>query len=574
MKAANPKVMTNAFELRGVVDDLCRKHFGAFAQRAFSELEGGQLEQAWHIRIICRLLEKVHQGDVRRALVCIPPRYLKTYLITIAYTAWMLGKNPKARIICASYGASLAEKFSADTLRLMRSAWYRRVFPNTHLDPKKQSKVEIGTTVGGYRFATSVEATLTGRGADVIIIDDPLKASEAHSPTARQNCIDWFNSTVHTRFDHPKKGRLITVAQRLHAEDLPGHLIEVGGWEELILPAINPTTQVYDIVAGGKKVRFVAGRVLQPSRHDENDLALLKKQMGEHDFEAQFNQRPVPPGGATFKEVWIKRYDGAFGWAVGLTGGTSGSAGGYRSARIGNDGIAGGLGYKAGPLRASVGVGRIWQDSKGLGIDGESTVVGADAEFGSILGFSAYAGVQFGKTDAKSSRMTSIGSINDELTASFDSKFTQVYGEVSYSLGTDLLSFGPFAGLSVIDLNFDDVEETGGPTALTVTDLDRKVTFGRIGAKAQGSVSSLVSLEASAAWRNAWGDREGTASVRFDGNSQSATISGVSMAKNALELDAHVTVGVGAAKVTLGYDGSISKAFDSHGAKIGVAVSF
>ncbi|RVQ69633.1 hypothetical protein EKN06_05590 [Croceicoccus ponticola] len=300
--------MTDALELRRLVDGLCRKHFGAFAQRAFSVLEPGRIEPAMHIHIICRLLEKVFQGDVRRGLVCIPPRYLKTYLISIAYTAWTLGQNPKARIICASNGAQLAEKFSSDTLRLMRSAWYRRVFPNTYLDPKKQSKVEIGTTAGGYRFATSVDATLTGRGADLIIIDDPLKANEAHSPTARQNSIDWFNSTVHTRFDHPKKGRIIVVAQRLHAEDLPGHLMEVGGWEELIMPAINPTKQVYDIVAGGWKARFDAGRILQPSRHDENDLAQLKKQMGEHDFEAQFNQRPVPPGGATFKEVWIKRY--------------------------------------------------------------------------------------------------------------------------------------------------------------------------------------------------------------------------------------------------------------------------
>ena len=103
-------------ELCRAVDRLCRTDFRAFAQRAFSELEPGALEPARHIDIICRLLEKMHEGDVRRALVCIPPRYLKTYLISIAFTAWTLGKNAKRRIICASYGAQLAEKFSADTL--------------------------------------------------------------------------------------------------------------------------------------------------------------------------------------------------------------------------------------------------------------------------------------------------------------------------------------------------------------------------------------------------------------------------------------------------------------------------
>ena len=113
--------MADPFELRRTVDDLCRRDFRSFAIRAFPVLEGDLLELSPHIDIICRLLEKVHDGEVRRALVCIPPRYLKTYLISIAYTAWLLGRNPKTRIVCASYAASLAEKFSGDTLRLMRS---------------------------------------------------------------------------------------------------------------------------------------------------------------------------------------------------------------------------------------------------------------------------------------------------------------------------------------------------------------------------------------------------------------------------------------------------------------------
>ncbi|WP_411339442.1 hypothetical protein V6U71_16350 [Sphingopyxis sp. J-6] len=301
--------MSDPVELRRLVDGLCRQDFRSFAIRAFPVVEPKMLDPARHIDIICHLMQTIFEGGVSRALVCIPPRYLKTYLISIAYTAWLLGKNPAARIICVSYGAQLTEKFSADTLRLMRSSWYRRTFPGTILDPKKQSLTEIGTTAGGYRFATSIGATLTGRGADIIIIDDPLKANEAHSPTARENCIEWFNSTVHTRFDDPKKGKIIVVAQRLHAEDLPGHLLETGGWETLILPAINPKDQVYPIVAGGQKALFKTGRILPPSRHDAAYLAQLKKEMGEHDFEAQFNQCPIPPGGAIFKNIWVKRYD-------------------------------------------------------------------------------------------------------------------------------------------------------------------------------------------------------------------------------------------------------------------------
>lgn len=301
--------MADPFELRAIVDGFCRRDFRAFALRAFSVLEPGLIDPAPHIHIICRLLEKVYDGDVQRALVCIPPRYLKTYLISIAFTAWLLGKDPKTQIICASYGGKLAEKFSEDVLKLMKSAFYRRIFPGTHLDPKKQTKTEIGTTAGGYRYATSVGATLTGRGAKYIIIDDPLKADEGHSPTARENSIKWFNTAVHTRFNHPKEARLIVVAQRLHAQDLPGHMLEAGGYEALILPAQQPISQSFDIVKGGPKASFSAGRILQPSRHDKEGLELEKQRMGEHDFEAQYNQSALPPGGATLKEEWIKRYD-------------------------------------------------------------------------------------------------------------------------------------------------------------------------------------------------------------------------------------------------------------------------
>jgi predicted phage terminase large subunit-like protein len=301
--------MADPFELRRIVDGLCRRDFRSFAIRAFPVLEGRLLELSPHIDIICRLLEKVYDGEVRRAVVCIPPRYLKTYLISIAYTAWLLGRNPKARIVCASYAASLAEKFSGDTLRLMRSPFYRRLFPATILDPKQQNKTEIGTIAGGSRLATSVGGTVTGRGAHIFIADDLLKASEAHSPTARENCINWFNSSTHSRYDIPKKSKVIVVAQRLHAEDLPGHLIAKGGWEELILPAINPKQKNYDVVVGGLKGRFDAGRILQASRHDKKDLDQLKKDMGERDFEAQYNQCPLPPGGFIFKNSWVKRYE-------------------------------------------------------------------------------------------------------------------------------------------------------------------------------------------------------------------------------------------------------------------------
>jgi predicted phage terminase large subunit-like protein len=153
-----------------------------------------------------------------------------------------------------------------------------------------------------------VGGTLTGRGGDLIIVDDPLKAGEAHSPTARESCISWFNTSVHSRLNNPKTGRIVVVGQRLHAEDLPGHLQQAGGWQEIMIPAIAWDNRTYDMGAGLRPGRCSAGRVLQPERQSRKELEQLRRTMGEHDFEAQYNQRPLPPGGATFKAEWLKRY--------------------------------------------------------------------------------------------------------------------------------------------------------------------------------------------------------------------------------------------------------------------------
>ena len=298
-------------ELQRAIDHLCRQDFGAFTVRASRIVNGCELEPNWHIDAIAYKLTQVERGDVKRLILCMPPRYLKTYLVSICFTAWILGRNPQAKIICASYAAPLAEKFSSDTLLLMQSSWYRRIFPATVLNPKKQGREEFATTAGGYRLATSVGGTITGRGADLIIIDDPLKASEAHSPTARQSSITWYNSTIQSRLNKPMEGRIIVVSQRLHAEDLPGSLLEAGGWDDLIIPAIADKDRYYNLLDGAPSARCKGGRVLQPGRHDRASLDQLRKEMGERDFEAQYNQRPLPPGGATFKAAWLERYDAA-----------------------------------------------------------------------------------------------------------------------------------------------------------------------------------------------------------------------------------------------------------------------
>ncbi|MGQ0588124.1 MAG: phage terminase large subunit [Sphingosinicella sp.] len=298
--------MSNPVELQGAIDGLARGDLRTFMTNAMPILNGVDLEPNWHLDVLACAFGRIAEPDPLRMIVAIPPRHCKTFVGSICATAWLLGRDPKAQIICISYGADLAEKFSADTKRLMESPWYRRVFPGTVIT--RATRNEIKTSAGGTRLATSVGGTLTGRGADVIIADDLLNSGHAHSVTMRDSTYEWFTSSVLTRFNTPKAGKLIVIGQRLHAEDPPGRLIEAGGYETIIIPAIAKREMSFEMVRGGIKGVIKPGRILMESRQGKAELDQLRHEMGERDFEAQYNQEPLPPGGTTFKAGWLKRY--------------------------------------------------------------------------------------------------------------------------------------------------------------------------------------------------------------------------------------------------------------------------
>lgn len=289
---------------------LMQTDLAAFALQSFPVLNSGQrLDANWHIEAITTMLERVASGEVKRLIIEMPPRSLKSYLSSVVFPAWMLGNHPHMQFICASYNNELADNFSYQCRQLMMSSFYRQVFPAARLDPKWQAKSDFGTAANGCRFATSVGGTLTGRGADVIIVDDPMKAGDAHSETERANVFQWYTSTLTSRLNKPEEGAIIIVAQRLHLWDLPGRLLDSGGWERLTLPMVEwRDRDVY--LPGGQTMRRKAGALLHPDRVGPDVIAQLRREMGERDFEAQYNQRPVPAGGALIKPEWIRRYEG------------------------------------------------------------------------------------------------------------------------------------------------------------------------------------------------------------------------------------------------------------------------
>lgn len=277
----------------------------AFVERSFYELNpGAEYHYGHHIRAICHKLEHVFQGKTRRLLILMPPRHLKSHCATVAFPAWVLGRDPTKRIVAISYGASLSETFSRQSRHLMQTEWYRAVFPDLQIDPAKASVEELLTTLGGQRLSTSVGGPLTGKGGDILIIDDPLKADEASSEARREAIWDWFNSTAMTRLNSPKEGSIIVLAQRLHEDDLPGRFIATGDWEVLELPAIETREREIQLTDDLTWTR-VPGEILLPDHMGREELDQYRRSMGSRAYDAQYQQTPSPAGGNIIRPEWF-----------------------------------------------------------------------------------------------------------------------------------------------------------------------------------------------------------------------------------------------------------------------------
>jgi predicted phage terminase large subunit-like protein len=213
------------------------------------------------------------------------------------------------QLICVSYGQDLADKLSEDTRSVMLSDWYKRLFP-TRLASQRPALNFLRTSQGGGRRATSVGGTLTGLGADIIIIDDPIKPSDARG-AVRKSANDWLDNTLLSRLNSKKDGAIVIIMQRLHLDDTVGHVLEHGGWEVVSLPAIAEEKEVHRYCHLGIPQEFTRqkGEALHPEREPLEVLAELRKQMGPYEFAGQYQQRPIPEDGGVVKLSWLHFYD-------------------------------------------------------------------------------------------------------------------------------------------------------------------------------------------------------------------------------------------------------------------------
>src|SRR5262245_49225215 len=290
-----------------VVAALLRTDLRFFVRKCFHViLPGTRYLPNWHVDAIVHQLMRVQAGEISRLLINQPPRSLKSICVSVAYVAWVLGHDPTRRIIVVSYSSEFAAELHRQFRMIIDAPWYRALFPA--MRPAKDSGTELVTTAGGSRYATSVGGTLTGRGADLIIVDDPLKAEEAMSEPARRRVIDWYAGTLVSRRNDKERGPIVVVMQRLHENDLAGHLLGQGGWQHLDLPAIAVEDSIIPIGPGKLFTRRL-GDVLHAERESHAVLERIKAEIGTLMFSAQYQQRPVPLEGNLVKRDWFRFYD-------------------------------------------------------------------------------------------------------------------------------------------------------------------------------------------------------------------------------------------------------------------------
>jgi predicted phage terminase large subunit-like protein len=290
-----------------VLQALLASNLTSFTEFAFGVVRPGiPFKPNWHFEAVTHKLSQVASGEVRRLIITMPPRMLKSLCASVALPAWFLGQNPAERAVVVSYSDFLARSHANDFRLVVNHPIYQATFPAMRLE--RDTDREIVTTKRGKRIATSIDGTLTGLGGNLIIIDDPLKLGDAMSEAVRTRVIDWYRSTLLSRADDKTAARIVLVMQRVHQNDLAGYLQEQGGFEVLNLPAIAQRNETYEL-GDGRTYGRQQGELLHPAQEPANALAELKREMGPIAFSAQYQQSPIPSGGTIIKRKWLTTYD-------------------------------------------------------------------------------------------------------------------------------------------------------------------------------------------------------------------------------------------------------------------------
>tara|TARA_R100000655_G_scaffold51287_2_gene88948 strand:- start:4861 stop:6333 length:1473 start_codon:yes stop_codon:yes gene_type:complete len=269
-----------------------QERFMSFAHHVYENFIEGR-----HHRIIAEKLEKVARGEIKRLIVNMPPRHSKSEFASYLMPAWFLGRNPKLKIIQATHNTELAVRFGRKVRDLLDDPQYQEVFPDTKLKEDNKGAGRWQTQAGGEYFAAGVGAAVTGRGADLFVIDDPHSEQDALSESAFDHAYEWYTSGPRQRLQ--PGGSIIIVMTRWGKKDLTGRLLAAQGsdimsdqWEVVEFPAILPS-----------------GSALWPEFWEKDALLGIKASLPVAKWSAQWQQEPTVSEAAIIKREWWQVWD-------------------------------------------------------------------------------------------------------------------------------------------------------------------------------------------------------------------------------------------------------------------------
>ncbi len=288
-------------------DALCRQKLSVFTARALKEIEpSSQYVHNWHLDCVSEYLQAVWDKDIKRLIINVPPRSLKTHMGSISFPAWGFGQDPTIKFMITSFKSDLSKQMTRKTRILLNSQWYKNLYPNISL-AHDQNQVQHFELESRGQYYSSAMSSVTGTGADIQICDDPLAPDEAASPAQRQNCIDTIRSTLFSRFNDLQNGRFVLIMQRLNDDDPTGCLLKDDGWEHLKLP-VEAIGKTYSYSARGKTWELKEGDLLFPERFSREVLTQKAREMGAYNYAGQMLQEPTPIGGGEFRLDYINYF--------------------------------------------------------------------------------------------------------------------------------------------------------------------------------------------------------------------------------------------------------------------------
>jgi len=262
---------------------------------------------SWHHELVAEYLTLAAAGQIRRLILNIPPRFTKSRLATVLWPCWLWARHPETNWIFGSYASELSTDHSRDRRTVLQSEWYQRLWGSRVEFAADQDRKTVYQNLNrGTMFSTSVGGTVLGMGADFIVVDDPHNPRQVLSDVERLEAGRWFDQQLSTRLNNPATGVIVVIMQRLHEDDLTGHVIQRGQWTHVSLRAEAEEDETIVFPLSGRVVQRKRGDALDPARFPKPVLDAQLAIMGSWAYAGQFQQRPVPLGGGIFKEIWFK----------------------------------------------------------------------------------------------------------------------------------------------------------------------------------------------------------------------------------------------------------------------------